>query len=88
MKTQKMNMAEKTEQQQHLIDKQPEELQAMKEHIKKLRTVNLQTQNSVHDTILELEERNEEAERRAQDLWIRVLQLSKNQNPKNESCGT
>ena len=72
MKNQKQIMAEKTEKQQELIEKQAEDLLTMKQRIQKLCIVNLQVQDDVAETIQELEDRNEEAEQRAQDLELSV----------------
>ena len=83
-------MVEKTskQQQQQLIEKQVEEMRAMKQRIDKLRTVNLETQDDLTETIHELEERNEEAERRNQDLEMKVWHLGNAKTIKNQSCPT
>ena len=78
-------LAERIEQQQqHLIEEQAKDLQLMKDHINKLLTVNLQKENTVHDAILELEEKNEAAERRAQYLEIKVMGFKNDRNSKRE----
>ena len=69
-----------TVKQQQLIEKQEAQLKTMKERLSKLCKVNLQVQDETTETIRELEDRNEEAEQRAQDLEIKVRRLEKSKN--------
>ena len=72
LQNQKEIMVEKTAKQQELIESQAEELRAMKHRITKLKTVSLDTQDSVKETFDELEEKYYEAERRCQDFEMKV----------------
>lgn len=82
LQEQKEIISETTVKQQQLIEKQAEELKTMKQRLSKRCTMNLQVQDETTETIQELEERNEEAERRVQDLEIKVRQLGKSKNTK------
>ena len=77
LRTAKMNMVERTEQQQKHIESQERELQAMKDQVEELKSAKLQQRDQVHQVITGLEERSEAAERRSLDLEIKMMQLTK-----------
>ena len=70
-------MVEKTTTQQQRIETQAEELRAMKQCIDQFRSVNMETQYDMTETFQELEDNNEEAERRTQYLEMKGCAKSK-----------
>ena len=80
LRNQKEIMVEQTTKQQELIESQAEELRAMKHRASKLKTVNLDTQDSVKEALEELDEKYYDAERRCQDYEMKVWHLEKEQN--------